>query len=44
VENSEKNAGLLVNSLKIKRQIWIFQIYFWFICIKHCIHNTKSYT
>jgi hypothetical protein len=42
VENSENNAGLIVNSLKIKRQIWIFEIYFWFICIKHCIHNTKS--
>jgi hypothetical protein len=43
VENSKNNAVLLVNSLKIKRQIWIFKTYFWFICIRHCIHNTKSW-
>jgi hypothetical protein len=42
-QNSKNNAGLLVNSLKIKRQIWIFKTYFWFICTRHCIHNTKSW-
>ena len=43
VENSQNNAGSLVNSLKIKRQICIFKTYIWFICIRHCIHNTKSW-
>jgi hypothetical protein len=43
VENNKNNAVLLVNSLKIKRQIWIFKTYFWFIYIRHCIHNTKSW-
>jgi len=43
VDNRKHNAWLLVNSLKIKRQIWIFKTYFWFICIRHYIHSTKSW-
>ena len=42
VENSKNNAGLLVNSSKIKRQIWISKTYFWFICIRHCIYTTRN--